>query len=114
MSRTTEITIISGTDCLSFDTGNRKLAEALYIPLNTERTYKGGDAVAFLNGSTEWFRNVSDHYRKISMMLTDPQRSWYSDSLSRILSTHDDRPVSERYEELNKESMLKITIAYRD
>lgn len=114
MSRNTEITITSGTDVLSFDTGNRKLAEALQMAVGSTKTYNSGDAVAFLNGSVEWFRNVTDHYRSIVMQLTQFQREWYSDGLNRILSTHDDRPIAERYKELNDGSMLSITIFYSD
>lgn len=114
MSHNTEITITSGTDVLSFDTGNRKLAEALNMSVGSAKDYHGGDAVAFLNGSIEWFRNVTDHYRAIVMQLTQSQREWYSDGLNKILSTHDDRPISERYQELNDGSMLSITIFYSD
>lgn len=113
MSHNTEIHITSGTDVLSFDTGNRDLAESLFIPKGKERTYHGGDAVAFLNGNTNWFNNVPENYRKIVMLLTDYQRLSYSDRLNHILSTHDDRPVAERYEELNSETSLSITISHR-
>lgn len=114
MSHNTEITITSGTDVLTFDTGNRDLAESLFILKRKERVYHGGDAVAFLNGNTNWYHNVPEHYRKIVMLLTDYQRLTYSDRLNQILSTHDDRSVSERYEELNAETALSITIVHRD